>query len=150
MPAAPHLGGVGFCPSVPGTRSRLGAILHWTSRPWLPLYSCHRETGTGLTAQPWGRWSMLFHQLHAHPRSLHNRVYLLHTYYVPSTEADRYTLPSPSLIRRTSPPQQQKRLTVTGDVIGFARPQRTGDSSASPVTLAREGGWASVQFNRQL
>lgn len=54
------------------------------------------------------------------------------------------------LRRRTSPPQQQQQLTVTGDVIEFARPRCTGDSSASPVTLPREGGWASVQFNRQL
>lgn len=66
------------------------------SGPRLPLYSCHRETGTGLTARPRGRWSMLFHQPPTRPRSLHSRVYLLHTYYVPGTVADRYTLPSPS------------------------------------------------------
>lgn len=74
------------------------------SGPRLPLYSCHRETGTGLTARPRGRWSMLFHQLPTRPRSSHSRVYLLHTYYVPGTVADRYTLPSPrsNLSKRAS------------------------------------------------
>ena len=147
MPAAPHLGGAGSCPLTPW-HPLPAPCPHAPGKQAVPAASMSQGIREQARGSALGSVGHTVQPATHSPTLLRTHTASLHTHCVPGmcVIADRLALPSPGFqltqksLVRTRPHQQQQLWGL----IGLARPRCIVHPSPRGVTLAREGGWASL------